>query len=164
MTRRRYAESTTVPIGQSRGEIDTLLREWGCTAIQWTDEIEAGWVRLGFRWRPNGEAIEYHARFVLSIASRDALKSEARHASTGAFLPRKWEKLCAGIGRREHRALLLWLKATFVAIEQEIVDAESVFLPWLVGSDGRTVAEAALPRLRVMLEAGGAANLLEAGR
>lgn len=32
---RRYAEDTSVSVGRSRGDIDDLLRAWGCTALQW---------------------------------------------------------------------------------------------------------------------------------
>ena len=44
--RRRYASTTIVPIAQSRGDIDKLLRHWGADSIQWTDQFSSDRVTL----------------------------------------------------------------------------------------------------------------------
>ena len=51
---RRYAQDTSVSVGKSRGEIDELLRDWGCEAIRWSDDYRAGRVRLEFLWVRDG--------------------------------------------------------------------------------------------------------------
>lgn len=61
-------------------------------------------------------------------------------------------------GRHEHRVLLLWLKAALNAVEAGLVDPASIFLSFLVGRDGRTVADVALPKLPSLI--GGPAGLL----
>lgn len=53
--------------------------------------------------------------------------------------------------RTLHRVLLLWLKGALNAVQAGIVSPEAIFLPFLEGADGVTVAEAALPRLPALL-------------
>lgn len=157
---RRYAEDTTVSIAKSRGEIDGLLRQWGCTQIAWVDDYEHGAARLQFLWKRGDDG--FVARFEIKVPDDNELEKLAVHATTGAFLPARFDKLCAARGRHQHRVLALWIKAALNAVEAGIVEPAAIFLPWLVGRDGRTVAEVALPRLGKLLE-GGAQNLLEAG-
>lgn len=156
---KRYAETTTVPVSRSRGEIDRLLREWGAIGIQWTDEFEIDKVTLAFIW-PRGEQ-RFQARFSVALPTREDLEPKARRAGTGSVLPAKLARLLADRGKHEHRILLLWLKAALNAIDAGIVDAETIFLPFLVGRNGRTVAETAIPKLGMLLT--GNASLLLGG-
>lgn len=130
-----YARKTKVPVGRSRAEIEKLLRDWGADAIRWTDLWREGAMTLEFVWRH--EESDYLARFHMVLEEE-----------SGAQV--------------EHRILLIWLKGCFNAVESGLVDAETIFLPFLVGKDGQTVAQAALPRLRMLLE-GGASALLGPG-
>lgn len=153
----RYAQQTTVSVAKSRGEIDALLRRWGCDGIRWTDHYSRGVIALEFIW--HREKVEYLARFSIQLPSDDELRREARHGGRGRFLPVKFQKLQAARGRQEHRLLLLWLKAALNAVDAGIIKAETIFLPFLVGRDGQTVAEAALPRLQTLLVDGSEALL-----
>ncbi len=142
-----YAGQTRVPVAQSRAEIDRLLRNWKCDGIQWTDEFTKGTVTLAFIWsrKPKqtpGEVERYLARLTLKMPSGD----------TNYGLQ---------IQRSLHRTLLLWLKACFNAIEAGLVSAEQVFLPFLVGTDGRTVGDVAIPRLPALLKSSAERLLLE---
>jgi len=154
---RRFAEDTSVPISRSRGEIDQLLRAWGAQGIQWTDDFEHDRVMLRFVW-PRGEQ-RFMARFAISLQGREELEKEAAgvYGIREAYL----EKLMQGRGKREHRVLLLWLKAALNAVDSGLIDAETIFLPFLEDRNGKTIAEIALPRLGVLLE-GSASRLLEA--
>lgn len=152
-----YANTTTVPVAKSRGEIDRLLRDWGCDGIRWTDQFTQGIVRLEFVWRHDDA--DYGARFSLKLPDDDVIRKESVHATTRRFLPAKYEKLCNERGRSEHRVLLLWLKAAFNAVAAGIVDAQTLFLPFLVDANGQTFAEVALPRLPEMLSSGAEALL-----
>lgn len=154
---RRYADGTSVSVLKSRTEIDALLQRWGASACSWTDDWGTGRTRLEFVWHRNG--LDYHARFEIKLPDDEDLREEARHARTREVLESKLERLRAARGRQEHRRLLLWLKATFEAVEDGIVEADAVFLPFLVGKDGRTFAEHALPNLPKLLE-GAATRLL----
>jgi hypothetical protein len=160
---RRYAEKTAVPIGRSRGEIDHLLRQWGCLGIQWTDAFDQGRVALRFVWE-RGDT-KYMARFTLNLPTDEDLKKEAvdQRSASRQISEGKLRKLQDGRGRSEHRVLLLWLKAAFNAVEVGIVSAEEIFLPFLEDANGKTFAEIAIPRLPDLLQ-GSATKLLGTGR
>lgn len=156
---RRHAEGTTVSVGKTRGEIDDLVRRWGADGVSWVDDWRQGRMRLEFLWEKDGNA--YMARFDVRLPDDEKLRAKARHASTHAFLPARFEKLQEARGRRELRVLLLWLKAAFEAVEEGLVDVEAIFLPFLVGRDGKTFAETALPNLTKLLNSSAAALLPE---
>lgn len=138
--RRRYAETTSVSVGRSRQELDDLLRRWGCAAISWSDNFEQGWAQLSFAWKRDADV--YLAKFRIKITATGHTKRDQER-----------------IGRQEHRVLCLWIKAALNAVDSGIIPAEAIFLPFLVGKDGQTVADVALPRLPSLLK-GGADHLL----
>jgi hypothetical protein len=157
---RRYAEDTAVPISRSRGEIDSLLRAWGAQGIQWSDDFEHDRVMLRFVW-PRGDQ-RFMARFVVRLPGRAELEPEAINQRTRRVSPGKLERLLLERGKREHRVLSLWLKAALNAVDCGLVEAETLFLPFLEDRNGKTVAELALPRLGILLE-GSAMKLLAEG-
>jgi hypothetical protein len=150
MPKRRYAENTLVPPGESKEDITNLLRQWGVGGIRWSEDFENNGVMLEFVWTHN--SIPYHARMTVRLPDDRALEKEARHKRSGKVLPDKLKKLKATRGWREHRVLQIFLKGAFEAIENGIITPEQLFLPWLVGRDGRTVSEAIGPRLPEILE------------
>jgi len=154
----RYATTTTVNTAKSRGAIDHLLRRWGCHQIMWADDFREGRVLLRFVWEHEGT--QYIARFPLKIPTDDELRKRARHATSGAFLQSKYDDLSKRRGWAEHRQLLLWLRATFNAVESGIIEPACVFLPFLEDSQGVTFSERVLPQLPKLLDRGGAANLI----
>lgn len=164
---RQFAADTNVSVGKSRREIDDLLRKWKCDGIQWTDHFAEGRIILAFLWEHDGT--KYGARFTLKLPTADAIRAdEKKKRSKWDYRGRLSEdesvkRRMEAQGRREMRVLYLWLKAALNAVEVWIVSAEELFLPFLVGSDGQTFAEVALPRLPTMLQ-GGASLLLDAGR
>lgn len=158
---KRYATETSVRSAKSREEIDSLLRQWGCHQIVWADDFREGRVLLRFIWEHEG--IEYIARFPLSLPTDDEIRKIALHGNTGCFLQSKFDRLCGKRGWAEHRQLLLWLKATFNAVEAGIIEAACVFLPFIEDAEGVTFSERVLPNLPKMLERGGVSNLLGSG-
>lgn len=142
---RRYAQDTAVPIARSRGEIDKLLRAWGATGIQWTDQFEHDRVTLRFIW-PRGDA-RFTARFDLKLPTSDSFEDSARDKRNGKLLPAKLRKLLDSRGKHEHRVLALWIKAALNAVDAGIVQPEVLFLPFIENAQGKTVAEATLPAL-----------------
>ena len=135
--RRRYAEDSKVPIARTRASIEELLERWGADRIAWLVDRKAGRCEIQFAW--TSEAGGYQARFGIDLDLEGG--SDAR----GRF-----------------RTLFYWLRAAFDAIDAGVISAEELFLPWLCGSDGVTVGEALLPRLKA-LETGSAARLLQIG-
>ena len=163
-----FAKDTSVPVARTRGEIDTLLRAWGCDGIAWADDYRARAVTLRFLWtRSEGE--QYSARLTLRFPSPAEVK--ARHAAevqnrsryVAPLADTEADRRADQAARAGHRVLLLWIKAALNAVAAGLLTAEEVFLPHMEGSDGRTVAEVALPRLRDLLTGAPASRLLPQG-
>lgn len=129
----RYAKNTSVPIAKSRGEIQKLLRDWGCSRISWEDDYDEEEATLRFVWYR--DEVPFPARFRLNLDPGEAM-TKTQHDQ---------------FQRSSHRVLLIWIKAALNAVEAGLVSAEAVFLPWLEGYDGRTVAEVALPQIEKLL-------------
>jgi hypothetical protein len=157
MARRKHAQDTKVSIGRSRGQIDKLLRDWGVDGIQWTDYFKRDMIQLEFVWEHEGN--DYLARIKIGLPTAEDLEDEAIDGRTGRVSDAKLRKLLNERGKREHRLLLLFLKGAFEAIDAGVIEAEQLFLPYLVGADGRTVGEVAAEKLPVLL-AQSAGNLL----
>jgi hypothetical protein len=152
-----FAVDTKVPVHKSRDEIQTLLRAWGCTGIQWTDDYEANRVSLRFRW-PFEETV-LMARVSVPIPSKaDLLKGYPR---LGRIPKDRWadEQLDQRV-RTLHRILLLKLRADFNAVREGLFTSVEAMLPYLEGADGRTVGETARERVKGLLS-GSARALLE---
>lgn len=155
---KRYAADTTVNSARSRGEIDEILRAWGCKQIMWGDDYEEGRAMLRFLW--SNEGVDYVARFVITIPTDEALRSAARTEARRKFSQSKFELLQKRRGWAEHRQLFIWLKASFNAVEAGIVEASTIFLPFIEDAEGVTVGERLLADLPKILNPGGVANLL----
>jgi hypothetical protein len=144
---RAYA-NTTVAISKSREAIDEIIRKWGVVGIQWEDDFDIGYSSLRFRWkRDNEEQSELVARFRLDMESEEALQELAVDKRSGQFSDKKYDRLKADRGKREHRILLNLLKNMFEAIEEGIMPAEALLLPWIEDSTGKTVYEKLEPNL-----------------
>lgn len=155
---RRYAEDTTVPVAKSRAEIDKLLRDWGADSVQWSDNYGSDEVTLRFAWKG------FITRFNVKLEAQQSVAGRALNERTGEVSPVKLEKLMDARGKHEHRLLLLWIKAALNACEAEIVAPEAIFLPFLEGKDGQTVAETAIPKLAMLVTSTATKLLLGAGR
>lgn len=156
---KRYASNTNVAIAKSRAEIDRLLRDWGADAIQWSDDFKHDKVMLRFLW--TWERQQYVARFTIGLPTAQDLSANAVDGRSGEVSDRKLNTLMRERGKSEHRILALWLKGVFNAVDAGIVTAETIFLPFFEGHDGKTMAEVALPRLPDLLS-GSAKRLLPA--
>lgn len=144
-TRKAY-EGTSVAVGRSREQIDEILRRWGVTGIQWEDDYERGLAQLRFKWkREDGSGLV--ARFRVELESDEELSELAIDKRNGQFSEKKYERVRAERGKREHRVLLNLLKNMFEAIEEGIIPAEALLLPWLEDSTGQTVYDKIEPQL-----------------
>lgn len=144
--RNRAYSNTTIAVSKSREEIDKILVRWGVRGIQWEDHFDEGIVQLRFRWIRDKGA-ELVARFRIDVDSEKDLREKAIDQRSGQFSDKKYEREAMNRGKREHRLLLNLLKNMFEAIEEGIIPAESVLLPWIEDSDGQTVYEKLSPRL-----------------
>lgn len=148
---RKYAEETNVSPDKSKEAINHILRQWGVRGIQWSEIFDSNRVILQFLWSPDGLSQHYMARMEMALPGDDKLMEEARHKRTGHVIEEKLDRLMRQRGWREHRVLHIFLKGAFEAIDAGIITADKLFLPWLVGRDGRTVAEVVGPQLPALM-------------
>ncbi len=153
----KFAKNTAVAVSKSRAEIDSLLRQWGCDGIQWTDDFRQGVVQLRFIWKH--DEVQYRARIEVALENDETTRQIAVDGRNGKFSPTLYAKLSAEKGKREHRVLLLWLKAALNAVDDGIVAAEAIFLPFLEDKSGRTVAQVVGAQMHELLK-GSAIKLL----
>lgn len=145
--KRKYAQGTSVPVAKTKGEIDKMLREWGCDRIVWEDDFRAGVVTLRFVWtfldRP------FAARLQVNLPTEADVRESraARDGRSGKVNETKVARIMDRAGREEMRLLLLWLKAAFNATEAGILDPRVVFLPFFENDRGETVADLVIPKL-----------------
>jgi len=151
MTRRKYAEATNVSPEESKSAINNILKSWGVRGIQWSEMFDTNKVVLQFLWSPEGVDQHYMARMDVNLPTDDDLREEAKHKRSGRVIEDKFERLVEQRGWREHRVLHIFLKGAFEAIENGIITAAQLFLPWLVGRDGRTVGEVVGEQLPLLM-------------
>lgn len=138
----RYAQRTTVPVDQSRNEIETTLARYGAQQFMY------GWDRTGalvaFVVEPT-PGQRRQVRFHLPLPSRDERRftHHSRGSRTALAAEREWEQAC----RQRWRALLLVVKAKLEAVESGIADFEDEFLAYIMLPDGQTVGEWVTPQL-----------------
>lgn len=145
-SRKRAYEETTVAVSKSRDQINSIVQRWGAVGIQWEDDFEKGIAQLRFRWHRDDKN-DLVARFRIEVDSEEDLQSKAVDGRSGQFSKKKYDRLLAARGKREHRVLLNLLKNMFEAIEEGIIPAESVLLPWIEDVDGQTVYDKIAPNL-----------------
>lgn len=123
---RRFAETTKVPVSQSRGEIERILSRHKCQAF--------------------GTAVDY-----LEMKARVQFNAHSRIVRFTVALPdpKKFrdDKSREQEERRIWRSLLLVIKAKLEAVETGIATFEQEFLANIVMPNGRTVAEIVLPQI-----------------
>lgn len=144
---KKYAEGTSVPVAKSKGDIDKLLREWGCDRIAWEEDFRNGTISLRFIW--SKEAMSFAARLTVKLETDKEIRErpEVLDKRNGSVNENKVRALLERNGRAEMRLLLLWLKAAFNAVEGGLLDAQTIFLPFFVNKDDETVSDIIVPAL-----------------
>lgn len=143
--RKKAYSSTQVTINKSRDDIEEVLRNWGVQGIQWEDDFKNDRSILRFRWLREEDEKIYVARFILDFEPLEDIKKRAIDQRNNKFSKLKFERLIKYRGKREHRLLYMFLKNTFEAVSQGIIQAEAVFLPWLEDGEGVTLFERIAP-------------------
>lgn len=148
---KKYAAQTSIPVGKSKGEIDKLLREWGCTRIGWEENVKTGEVVLRFVWSKDQNV--YAAKMVVKIPDEKSIRArpEVLNERTGKPSDIRVAKALEAAGRSELRILLLWLKAAFNAVEMGLTTAEIIFLPFFMMPDDQTVGDVIVPKLPALM-------------
>lgn len=133
-----YAEKTKVPIGQTKGEIESLVLRHGGT----TFGILSGEDMAQVVFEEHGRRLLFRLPLIPEAQSSDKQREQFRRA--------RW------------RALLLAIKAKFESIEGGIETFEEAFLANIVLPDGKTVAEHARPAIASSYDSGEMRPLLPA--
>ena len=80
-------------------------------------------------------------------SGEEALKEKAIDQRSGKFSEKKYEREMLNRGKREHRVLMNLLKNVFEAVEEGIIPAEAILLPWIEDVEGNTVYDKLAPSL-----------------
>jgi len=159
----RYASGTTVPHYRSQGQIEELLSNWGALGVQWTtSSIGEGGQQIVLRFVWEHDGVPLSARFDLKVTDEE-LTEMSRHLGTGRVLESKLERNRANWAKESMRLLYIFLKGALHAVDEGLITAEQLFMPWFEDRSGRTFGEAFLEHLADLPKMN-ASKLLESGR
>ncbi|MET3925619.1 hypothetical protein [Devosia sp. 2618] len=137
-----YAETTSVSVEKTEGQIKAMIKKAGATHFATMDE--AGMAIIAFSMKDRA------IRFNLPLSRQDdrnfALNGRGA-ARTADQRYAAWEQAC----RSRWRALYLCIKAKLESIESGIETFEDAFLANIQMADGRLVSEIARPPDRGLL-------------
>jgi len=128
-----YAKRTSVPVEQTRVEIERTLTRYGAAAFAFYSQVDRASIMF--------EAHDRRIRFDLPLPKGDASKD-------------------ARLRRSKWRALLLCIKAKLESVESRIETFEEAFLAHVIMPDGRTVAEHTTTTIAQVYKSGEVAALL----
>lgn len=129
----RYSSTTDVPVYRSQEELQTILKKWGAVGFVFGEDNGAAFV--WFRTQ------ERQIRVSVALPDKESKEftktpSLGRSRSDEAAF-KAWDQAC----RQRWRALVLYIKALLVAVEEGIVTFEKAFLSHVVLPDGSTVGD-----------------------
>ena len=149
----RYATATKVSVSRTQEHLRKLLREHRAAQIVLAEDDATG--RAALRFVLHNRQIHFALRLPDPLAP--AFTQDRRGSIRPAAAARKlWEQAC----RSSWRELFLLVKAMLVAVSAEITSFEELFLPYLVTTNGQTVAQRVLPDLPALLTTGRSSLLL----
>lgn len=133
-----YAETTSVSVSKTKGEIDGLLRKHKATGFGVFEELKRAILVFEMAER----RIVFHLPLPDRGEKRFRFDGRGRLRSSDAILS-AWEQAC----RSRWRALFLCIKAKLESIESGIETFEDAFLAHIQMPDGHTVSEHVRPRI-----------------
>lgn len=134
-----YAQGTTVPVEKSQSEILAMLKKIGITrkAMGQEDNVSS----VGFEYA----GISYRISIEIPDRSERQFQRDGRNVQrTAEGVTKAWE----AEERRRWRALVLVMKAKFVAIEDKVATFEKEFLAYAVTDNGQTLGERIIPAMQ----------------
>jgi hypothetical protein len=138
-----YASASTG--AKARDEITSVLRRFGCESVGFMDDFQKHEVLLAFVHRGGQVRLRASAagwaRMYLDANPWTYLRRSTQH---------EWEQAALRQGHVAVNSILRdGIKGQVTAVECGILSFEAVFLPFMIGTDGRTLLERAddmLPR------------------
>ena len=141
----RYAAGTEISIPRRREEIERTLARYGCTAFGFAasgDKAQIVFELAGRRMRVD---VPLPGRQDKAITHTATGKKRSDGDQARAF---------DQAARQRWAALSLYLKAVCEAIDNELVDAQTAFLPYVVLPDGQTLGEKIAPSIEAAYASG----------
>ena len=122
---------------RARDEILRILKRFGCESVGFMDEFDTHTLMLAFRWKGRNIQLRASASGWANAYLRENPWSHQRRSTK-----HDWESRALDQGMIAVNSILRdWVKGQVTAIETGILTFEHVFLPYMLTSDGRTVAE-----------------------
>lgn len=121
----------------ARGEITKLLQKFGCESVGFMDNFADQSVVLQFIHRGRSVQLKASARGWAAMYLKEHPWSSKRCASRA-----DWEGDAITQGVVAINSILRdWVKGQITAVECGLLSFESVFLPYMLTNDGRTLIE-----------------------
>jgi len=144
----RYASRTTVPVSQSRSEIEKTLKRYGAKQFVSGWDDESGEAMVGFSILSDDGVTPRQVRMRLLEPDSEGM-TQKQHAQAV---------------RSAWRSLALVVKAKLEAVESGISTVEREFLADVVLPNGQTLGDALAPQLSAAYQGGKMPKLLGGGK
>src|SRR6516162_3898936 len=129
-------ESATTGV-KARDEITKVLRRFGCESIGFMDDFEQHEVLLAFKHRGRQVQLKASAKGWAQIWLK-----ENPHTYRSRSTRQEHEQTAFHQGHIAVNSILRdWIKGQVTAVECGILSFEAVFMPYMLGHDGRTLIE-----------------------
>jgi len=130
----RFASQTSVSVGKSRAEIETILKKYGASRFGYMSEDKRAVIAFVCRDR--------QIRFIVPLPSVNDLEFKytpgRRKMRSGDSRAQAWEQAC----RSRWRALLLAIKAKLESVDVGIAEFDQEFFGYIVNpATGQTLHE-----------------------
>jgi hypothetical protein len=135
-----YAEHTSVPVGRTKAEIESILSRYGATGF--ASGWEGAWATIMFKFvvaRSGGDP-KFRTERTVRLRFEVAMSGSAKYAELS-------EKQREQEERRIWRAALLVIKAKLESVESGIESFETAWLAHIVTPGCGTVGDQVIPRI-----------------
>lgn len=122
----------------ARDEITKILRRFGCESVGFMDDFQEYSVLLAFTHRGRPCQLKASAKGWAAMYLKENPWTDRRKAMNKV----QWEQAALRQGLQAVNSILRdWIKGQVTAVECGILSFESVFLPYMLTSDGRPLIE-----------------------
>lgn len=142
----RYAQGTSVSVERSVGELKKIVQKYGGEDFAYIEKSDMAMVAFQINERTLKFEIDLPAKTDRKYTHTESRGNE-RYADDALKL---WEKDC----RQKWRVLVLLVKATFEAIENDLMTFDEAFMSSIALKNGQTLAKYVLPQLDKVIATG----------
>ncbi len=150
----RYAKGTRVSTDRSKAEVERTIARYGGDDIVTGRSSRKAEAFVQFRYA--NLPLEIRIRLPNPLDDRFWRTPAGRRRRNKVQAATLWEKEC----RQQWRVLVLLIKANLEAVENGLLKAQEVFLPWLMGPRGKSLARELEEHVERWLETGDMPKML----